>query len=239
MLKTSSNSNDNNSYTLSMQKIIGKGYNNGWWTNCKARYRLYKGARNSKKTYNMLGQESINKILTQPLRNILIIRQTENSHKITTWNTILSVINQPDFRNPEISLSRFFKVNSVDKIITYIPTGQVIVFRGFDNADKLTSLKATVGFFTDVYIEEAFEIKDYDEFRKLDGSIRGKLPKGYFFQITFLFNAWNKEHWLYDKFFKGNLEDDYQELLLNDYIDYHDPNYIGDYVRTLFTHINI
>ena len=84
MLKTSSNSNDNNSYTLSMQKIIGKGYNNGWWTNCKARYRLYKGARNSKKTYNMLGQESINKILTQPLRNILIIRQTENSHKITT-----------------------------------------------------------------------------------------------------------------------------------------------------------
>jgi phage terminase large subunit len=238
MLKTSSNSNDNNSYTLSMQKIIGKGYNNGWWTNCKARYRLYKGARNSKKTYNMLGQESINKILTQPLRNILIIRQTENSHKITTWNTILSVINQPDFRNPEISLSRFFKVNSVDKIITYIPTGQVIVFRGFDNADKLTSLKATVGFFTDVYIEEAFEIKDYDEFRKLDGSIRGKLPKGYFFQITFLFNAWNKEHWLYDKFFKGNLEDDYQELLLNDYIDYHDPNYIGDYGKGLYLHIS-
>ena len=238
MLKTSSNSNDNNSYTLSMQKIIGKGYNNGWWTNCKARYRLFKGGRNTKKSYVMLGLEVINKIVTQPYRNVMIVRQTETSHKITTWNTIIGAIRQPDYRNPDISLSRYFKINSVDKIITSIPTGQMIVFRGFDNADKLTGLRALIGSFTDVYIEEAFEIKSYDEFRKLDGSLRGQLPEGYFYQITFLFNAWKKEHWLYDVFFKGRLEDDYNLLEANDYIDYYDSEYIGDYGKGLYLHIS-
>ena len=226
------------SNVLSMRKLVGKGYNKAWWTNCKVRYRAFKGARNTKKSYVMLGLEVINKVLTQPLRNILIVRQTENSHKITTWNTILGAINQPDYLNPEISLSRYFKINSVDKIITYIPTGQTIVFRGFDNAEKLTSLRAVNGYFTDIYIEEAFEIKDYEEFRKLDGSLRGKLPKGYFYQITFLFNAWNKDHWLYDKFFKGRLEDDFDYLMLNDYMDYYDPGYIGDYGLGLYLHIS-
>ena len=186
-----------------MAKVIGKGYSKAWWTNNPSRYRLFKGARNTKKSYVMLGLEVINKIITQPYRNVMIVRQTETSHKITTWNTIIGAIRQPDYRNPDISLSRYFKINSVDKIITYIPTGQMIVFRGFDNADKLTGLRALTGYFTDIYIEEAFEIKSYDEFRKLDGSLRGKLPEGYFYQITFLFNAWKKEHWIYDISLKG------------------------------------
>ena len=223
---------------LSMAKLIGKGYSKAWWTNNPSRYRLFKGGRNTKKSYVMLGLEVINKIVTQPYRNVMIVRQTETSHKITTWNTIIRAIRQPDYRNPDISLSRYFKINSVDKIITYIPTGQMIVFRGFDNADKLTGLRALTGYFTDVYIEEAFEIKSYDEFRKLDGSLRGQLPEGYFYQITFLFNAWKKEHWLYDVFFKGRLEDDYNLLEANDYIDYYDSEYIGDYGKGLYLHIS-
>lgn len=36
--------------------------------------------------------------------------------------------------------------------------------------------------------EEAFQIQNEEEFNKLDLSIRGKVPDGYFKQITFTFN---------------------------------------------------
>jgi hypothetical protein len=35
-----------------------------------------------------------------------------------------------------------------------------------------------------IYIEEAFEIKDYEDFRKIDGSLRGTPPLGVHLQIT-------------------------------------------------------
>lgn len=221
---------------LQLSQIVGKAFHKGWRK--KVRYRLFKGARNSGKSYNIIGLEVIYNIIASPLENILIVRQVETSHTITTWNSVISAINMPDIKQPELSFNKYFKINKVEKIITYIPTGQVIVFRGFDKAEKLTGLKAQVGFFTKVYIEEAFEIKDYDEFRKLDGSLRGKLPDGLYHQITFLFNAWNKEHWLYEKFFKDRLEDDFDRLELNDYIDYYDPNYVGDYGLGLYLHIS-
>ena len=49
---------------FSFYETIGKNYENGWWTNCHARYRLYKGARNTKKSYDVIGLEVLNKILT-------------------------------------------------------------------------------------------------------------------------------------------------------------------------------
>ena len=59
---------------LSIAKLIGQGYGRGWYTNCHARYRLFKGARNTKKSYVMIGLEVLCKILTNQLRNIVILR---------------------------------------------------------------------------------------------------------------------------------------------------------------------
>ena len=85
---------------------------------------------------------------------------------------------------------------------------------------------------------KAFELTDYDKWRKIDGSVRGKLPDGLFHQITFCFNAWNKNHWLYEKFFKDRLEDDLDYLMNHDYQDYKDLKYIGDYGIGLYLHIS-
>lgn len=49
--------------------------------------------------------------------------------------------------------------------------------------------------------EEAFQITDEEEFNKLDLSIRGALPDGYFKQITFTFNPWSENIWLKKRFF--------------------------------------
>lgn len=223
---------------LSLYKLIGHGYENGFFTNFKGRYRLYKGARNTKKSYVMIGFEVIAKILDNPLRNVLILRNTLASHRFSTFSTLCKIIENPDINNFDISLSAYFKISKTDLTITYLPTGQVILFKGMDDPQKIQSIRVSKGYLTDVYIEEAFELKDYGEWRKIDGSIRGALPKGLFYQITFCFNAWNINHWIYDKFFKGRLEDDTEYLLNHDYKDYKDENYIGDYGKGLYLHIS-
>lgn len=222
---------------LSMQKLIGKNYGNGWWTNCKCRYRVYKGARNTKKSYVMIGYEVLDKIISSPQRNILIIRNVSGTNRFSTFSTLEMLINQPDRDNPEIDLSKYFKFNRTDLTITYLPTGQLILFRGMNDPQRLQSIRVPHGYLTDVYVEEAFEIKDYEGWRKVDGSIRGELPNNLFFQITFCFNAWSSQHWLYEHFFKGRLEDNYNELVQKGKQEFYDPELFIDYGKGLFLSI--
>lgn len=221
---------------LSIANSIGKGYGRGWFTNCKCRYRCFKGARNTKKSYNLIGFEVLCKIFSDSRRNVLILRNTLSSNRLSTFTTLCKIISMPDMNNPEISLSRYFKIDENEMIITYKPTKQQIIFKGMDNPDKIQSIRTAVGFLTDVYVEEAFEIKNYEKWRKVDGSIRGKLPFGLFHQITFIFNSWSKNHWLYEEFFKGRLEDDLDYLLSHDYQDWEDENLIIGYGKGLYLH---
>lgn len=224
-------------YKLSVQKLIGKGYNNAWFTNCKCRYRVFAGARNTKKSYNLIGLEVLIKILSNPLRNILILRQVGASNRYSTFSTLCMLIHQPIPENSNISFDKYFKINQSSMTITYLPTGQQIIFGGmFPDATRITSMRMPRGFLTDVYIEEAYELKDYDSWRLVDGTIRGKLPEGLFHQITFCLNPWNKNHWLYEHFFKGRLEDNIDDLLNNDYVDFKDEDLVIDYGKGLYLH---
>lgn len=221
---------------LSIYALTGTGYERGWWTNCHCRYRCYKGARNTKKSYVMIGLEIISKIITDPRRNVLVIRNTLSSHRFSTYTTLKMLINTPNQNNPDISFARYFKFKDNEMIITYIPTGQMILFKGFDDPQKLQSIRVPIGFLTDVYVEEAYELDDYEAWRTFDGSIRGKLPNGLFHQITFCFNAWNKDHWLYEHFFKDRLEDDINYLSTHSYQDYINPDLIIGYGKGLYLH---
>lgn len=225
---------------LSLRKVVLSGYWRGWWTNCKARYRVYKGARNTGKSHNLIALEVIHKILSDSRRNVMIIRNTFATHKNSTFATLCKLIRQPDPDNFELTLSNYFKINQQELTITYLPTGQVILFRGFDNPEKIASVNVVNGYLTDIYVEEAFEIKSYDEWRIADGSFRSNkfFPSDLFVQITFCFNAWNKNHWLYELFFKDRLEDDIDYLMTHDYQDYYDPNLIIEYGKGLYLHIS-
>lgn len=211
--------------------IIGGGYERGWFTNCKCRYRLFEGARNTKKSRDIGGYEPIFKILSNPLRNIVFCRQNDVDNRQSTYANICFCIE-------DLGLKMLFdtKVNPLE--ITYKPTGQKIVFRGLNNPTSITSITFEHGYLTDVYIEEAFQVQFFEDFRKLDGSLRGKLPQGLSLQITLMFNAWDGESWLYEEFFKGRLEDDY-ELLDNPkvrYLDYIDENWLGPFGKGLYLH---
>lgn len=216
---------------LSLDRLLGKGYTKAWFMNCKVRYRLFCGARSTKKSKNIIGYEPIIKILSDNRRNVLIARQNDSDNRQSTFENICGCI-------VDLGLESVFKISKNPLTIEYAPTGQQIIFRGLNNPTSLNGITFAHGYFTDAYIDEAFEIPSFEYFRKLDGSIRGKLPKDLFFQITMCFNAWDGDSWLNQEFFKNRLEDDYVTLDRPEvsYMDYLDEEFIGPYGKGLYLH---
>ena len=221
---------------ISMAKCIGKGYGKGWFTNLRTRYRIYAGARNTKKSVDILGYEVVFKILENEWVNILILRQNDTDNGGSTFPNLVSIID-------EMGLTDYFLFRSNPREIIYIPTQQKITFKGFNNPTSHTSLKAFHGVYTDVYFEEGSELKSYEDFRKVDGSIRIGVSEMERYcisdsrlQLTICLNPWNKNHWIYETFFKGRLEDDVDYLESHDYADYFDPDFTLGFGKGLYLH---
>ena len=214
--------------TISVQQCIGKGYNNGWFTNCKARYRIFEGGRSTKKSVNIAGYEPIFKILCDKNRNIIMARKDDTNNSTSTYPNLVATIIQ-------LGLQDYFLVHKAPQEIVYKPTGQKIIFKGCNNPTAITSTKFAVGELTDIYFEEASELESYEDFRKMDGSVRNS--KGSGLQITMLMNGWDKKSWIYEVFWKDRLEDDYEYLETHDYMDYSDPEFtLGQDSKGLYLH---
>lgn len=188
----------NNALRISLPECIGAGYGKFW--KFKGRYRVVKGGRGSKKScttaiwiiYNMM---------KYPLANSLVVRKFYNTHRDSTVAQLKWAINK-------LGVKHLWKTTMNPLEITYLPTGQKILFRGFDDPQSITSITVEKGYLCWVWIEEAFQITDEDEFNKLDMSIRGELPKGYFKQITLTFNPWSENIWIKKRFFDAVGDDD-------------------------------
>jgi len=211
---------------INVQQLIGKGYNNGWFTNCKTRYRCYVGGRSTKKSVDIAGYEPIFKILCDSNRNIIMSRQDDTNNNTSTYPNLVALIDS-------LEMNRFFKCKVSPYEIIYKPTGQKIIFKGCNNPTAIASTKFTHGELTDIYFEEASELDSYDTFRKIDGSVRSQNAD---LQITLLMNGWDKKSWIYEKFWKGRLEDDYQYLETHDYAEYTDENFNLGFGKGLYLH---
>lgn len=222
---------DKNKKNISLRKVFGKGYDNALFFNCKVRYRCFEGGRSTKKSKNIIGYEPILKILFDSRRNILILRQNDSDNRQSTYESIIGCIY-------DLGLENAFEFRTNPLKIEYKKTKQQIIFRGLNNPTSLNSITFAHGYFTDIYVEEAFEVSSYADFRKLDGSLRGKLPEGLFQQITLCFNGWDGECWIYERFFKNRLEDNYEYLDRDDvsFMEYLDKDFIGDYGKGLYLH---
>lgn len=65
-----------------------------------------------------------------------------------------------------------------------------------DKPDSITSIAVKEGFINYVWFEEAYQVRKEDDFNKIDLSIRGSLPEGYFKQVILTFNPWSDKSWL-------------------------------------------
>jgi phage terminase large subunit len=100
-----------------------------------------------------------------------------------------------------LGVAAMWKITESPLEMTYIKTGQKIYFRGLDDPLKVTSITVEIGSLCWLWIEEAYEIMNENDFNMLDESIRGVTEDGLFKQITMTFNPWNEHHWIKKRFF--------------------------------------
>ena len=176
---------------INLPQIIGKGYKSFW--NFKGRYKVVKGSRASKKSkttalwiiYNMMKYKNA---------NTLVVRKVFRTLKDSCYSDLRWAINR-------FQVQDYWEFKESPLEITYKPTGQKILFRGFDDPLKITSISVSVGSLCWCWIEEAYELTDETAFNMLDESIRGVVEEPLFKQIIISFNPWNERHWLKSRFF--------------------------------------
>lgn len=199
--------------SLSLKGIVGGGYDEFW--NCEKRYRVLKGGKGSKKSATT-ALNLIYRLIKYPESNILVVRAVMNTHRDSTFA-------QLKWAQEKLRVSHLFKNTVAPMEMTYIPTGQKILFRGFDDVLKLASTTVENGYLNFVWIEEAYEISALADFEKLDLSVpRGRVPEHLFKQTTVTFNPWSEKHWLKSRFFDSPAEDTAvfsTNYLINEFLD--------------------
>lgn len=190
---------------VKLPELVGKGYKQFW--NFKGRYRVVKGSRASKKSkttalwyiYNMMKYKDA---------NLLVIRKTGRTLKDSCYTELKWAVKR-------LKVEHLWDFTLSPLQITYIPTGQKIYFRGLDDPLKVTSITVDVGYLCWMWIEEAYEIMNEDDFNVLDESIRGEVPDPLFKQITLTFNPWNEHHWIKKRFFDAEPDSDILAITTN------------------------
>ena len=209
----------NNNLRIHLPSKIGRGYGTFW--RFKGRYRVVKGGRGSKKS-TTTAMWIIYNMMKYPLANTLVLRRVFNTHKDSTYTQLKWAANN-------LGVSHLWHFSKSPLEITYKPTGQKILFRGLDDPMSITSITVEIGYLCWAWFEEAFQVLNEDDFNKVDMSIRGELPEGYFKQITLSFNPWSEKHWLKKRFFDTK-DDNILALTTN----YKCNEFLGDDDRKLF-----
>lgn len=208
---------------INLKSKIGRGYATFW--NFKGRYRVCKGGRGSKKS-TTTAMWIIYNMMKMPLANTLVVRQTFNTHLDSTWV-------QLKWATQQLGVAHLWTFSKSPLKATYNPTGQVILFRGLDDPMSITSITVPIGYLCWCWFEEAYQVKSEDAFNKVDMSIRGELPAGYFKQITLTFNPWSDKHWLKKRFFDEPNDEDKLAITTN----YLCNEWLGEDDIKLFNHM--
>lgn len=198
---------------ISLKKLVGKHYNQFW--NFKGRYRVVKGSRASKKS-KTTALWIVTNMMKYPDANTLVIRKVFRTLKDSCFTELKWAINR-------LCVQDYWDIKESPLEMTYIPTGQKIYFRGLDDPLKVTSITVEKGVLCWMWIEEAYEIMNEDDFNILDESIRGQVDDGLFKQITLTFNPWNEHHWIKKRFFDAPPDPDILAMttnyLMNEFLD--------------------
>jgi phage terminase, large subunit, PBSX family len=178
---------------ISLPEVVGNGYGTFW--RYKGRYRVCKGSRASKKS-KTTALWYIWALMKYPQANLLVVRKVFRTLKDSCFTELKWAIRR-------LNVENYWEVKESPLEMTYIPTGQKIYFRGLDDPLKITSITVEQGYLCWLWLEEAYEISNENDFNMLDESIRGAIPGEVqlFKQITITLNPWNEHHWIKKRFF--------------------------------------
>ena len=198
---------------LKLSGLVGGGYDKFWVD--RSRYRVLKGGKASKKSTST-ALNLIYRIMKYKESNLLVVRAVMNTHRDSTFA-------QLKWAQERLGVAELWQSSVAPLEMTYLPTGQKILFRGFDDVQKLASTTVPCGYLCFVWIEEAYEIESEADFEKLDLSVpRGAVPEHLFKQTTITFNPWSEKHWLKARFFDSphkNVSVYSTNYLCNEFLD--------------------
>lgn len=159
----------------------------------KCRYRISVGSAGSGKSVDA-ALDFIIKLSDIKYKgaNLLVVRQTETSHKDSTFAELCSAINT-------CGLNKFWIIKTAPLYLENIVTGNSIIFRGFSDErarERVKSITVKQGKLCWIWAEEATELQKSD-MNILDDRLRGQLPNdNLYYQITMTLNPVNAAHWI-------------------------------------------
>ncbi len=157
------------------------------------RYLVFYGGGSSGKSY-FIAQRFIYKLIHPTRCNLLVVRQTGDTNRRSTFPLLKQVISH-------WNLSEHFKVNESDMRIKCLLTGNEVAFAGLDDVEKIKSITFENGELTDIWVEEATETQEAD-INQLKVRLRGGKSKK---QIVLSFNPINIQHWIKKHFIDSKL----------------------------------
>ena len=143
------------------------------------RYLIFYGGGSSGKSF-FIAQRFIYKLVHPKRCNLLVVRQTGDTNRKSTFPLLKQVINA-------WNLSKYFKINESDMRIKCKLTGNEIAFAGLDDVEKIKSITFENGELTDIWVEEATECQEAD-INQLKVRLRGGKSKK---QMVLSFNPIN------------------------------------------------
>ena len=178
---------------INVGKLIGGGYNKLFHS--KDFYRVVKGGRASKKS-TTAAIWFIYSIMKYPMSNLVVVRQVGNTHK----NSTFAELKKAALRLGVYHLWSFIE-NPLQAVYKRVKESvQKILFYGFDDPMKLTSLTVEQGYLCWAWFEEIFEVVNEEDFDMFIEGIRGIVPAPLWKQVTLTYNPWVSTHWTMNRF---------------------------------------
>ena len=157
------------------------------------RYLVFFGGGSSGKSY-YIAQRYIYKLIHPSRCNVLVVRQTGDTNRKSTFPLLKQVISN-------WNLVDHFKINESDMRIICKLTGNEVAFAGLDDVEKIKSITFANGELTDIWVEEATETQEAD-INQLKVRLRGGKSKK---QMLLSFNPINIQHWIKGHFIDSGL----------------------------------
>lgn len=126
-------------------------------------------------------------LVNNPDVHMLALRQVKDTLKTSVYSQLVWAID-------ELGLSDKFHCTTSPLEITYLPTGQIIYFRGADDPTKIKSIKPPFGYIGILWLEEFDQFRGEDQVRNIvQSAFRGG-------DRAWRFESWNtprsKNHWV-------------------------------------------
>lgn len=125
-------------------------------------YDLYGGRGSTKSSF--IGVEIPLGMMQDPNANAIVFRKVGNTIGTSVYEQMMWGLEMLGVRS-------LWKCTTSPYRMTYLPTGQVILFRGLDKAKKMKSLKVARGYIKYLWFEELDEFAGEEEIRSVQQSV--------------------------------------------------------------------